>query len=568
MGIFNVSMPIIYGEGSKRAFMRLQTEIMNGSSDQTIFAWGRIHSDWNSAVENLWELMDRRITMCLSVEAGYPNGGLLALSPSQFALSADFRPIDPQTYLGLFGEAIDTNYTIMRNGATLRVPLTSDRAKVRSTVCHAAALACAVGEASIVLLFVARTFSWQLENSPFTCIGASVKLTEYPEFYRGAVLKFPYPLDQGYRYHLKSLRAESSYLSLRELRVGAAYRPDDSSNSLHLDRDLGRRRWTYNHLDGGGVELAFQLPPFVLSDLQKRYGFTQSTSKSPNSRDGLVLEADRKPRELPSRGGVRVWNYLSIPFNNPTSGERLTLSFGFGCPCNMDDRRRNIADDLPFPQLWLKVIMSTVVRGRVVSSTKLLPQDPEYEDRSGPAIRVPPPRPSSGDPHVHPVLLRRGHAPVVFRLPDHRAVHVACHLFHTRGIPFVDIIMSRFVVTVDLVGFPVVPEHPPRSPSPNASLVNADTTPIQVPDSSLPPSSPDTRPPMDRDRTGVKTSSVQARGHVPAPALMFGLGLARYAHAANHLIRAGLGAVTEWLGKEVDYTCGQLVWDEWAVGGV
>ena len=296
MGIFNVSMPIIYGEGSERAFMRLQTEIMNGSSDQTIFAWGRIHSDWNSAVENLWELMDHRITIGVSVEAGYPNGGLLALSPSQFALSADFRPIDPQTYLGLFGEAIDTNYTIMRNGATLRVPLTSDRAKVRSTVYHAAALACAVGEASIVLLFVARAFSWQLENSPFTCIGASVKLTEYPEFYRGAVLKLPYPLDQGYRYHLKSLRAELSYLSLRELRVGAAYRPDDSSNSLHLDRDLRRGLWTYNHLDGGGVELAFQLPPFVLSDLQKRYGFTQSTSKSPNSRDGLVLEADRKPR--------------------------------------------------------------------------------------------------------------------------------------------------------------------------------------------------------------------------------------------------------------------------------
>ncbi|KAK7462335.1 hypothetical protein VKT23_007936 [Stygiomarasmius scandens] len=39
MGIFNVSMPPLYGEGSTKAFMRLQQEIIKISDDRSIFAW-------------------------------------------------------------------------------------------------------------------------------------------------------------------------------------------------------------------------------------------------------------------------------------------------------------------------------------------------------------------------------------------------------------------------------------------------------------------------------------------------------------------------------------------------
>lgn len=38
MGLFDVNMPLIYGEGEK-AFMRLQEEIIQRSTDQTVFAW-------------------------------------------------------------------------------------------------------------------------------------------------------------------------------------------------------------------------------------------------------------------------------------------------------------------------------------------------------------------------------------------------------------------------------------------------------------------------------------------------------------------------------------------------
>lgn len=56
MGLFNVNMPIIYGEGANKAFRRLQTEIMQTSFDQTMFAW----------------------------KGNYESSGLLATSPADF----------------------------------------------------------------------------------------------------------------------------------------------------------------------------------------------------------------------------------------------------------------------------------------------------------------------------------------------------------------------------------------------------------------------------------------------------------------------------------------------------
>ncbi|KAI0742506.1 heterokaryon incompatibility protein-domain-containing protein [Daedaleopsis nitida] len=40
LGIFNINMPTLYGEG-RRAFLRLQEEIMKQSPDTTLFAWER-----------------------------------------------------------------------------------------------------------------------------------------------------------------------------------------------------------------------------------------------------------------------------------------------------------------------------------------------------------------------------------------------------------------------------------------------------------------------------------------------------------------------------------------------
>ena len=39
MGLFNVNMPLLYGEGGFKAFQRLQHEIIKVSEDESLFAW-------------------------------------------------------------------------------------------------------------------------------------------------------------------------------------------------------------------------------------------------------------------------------------------------------------------------------------------------------------------------------------------------------------------------------------------------------------------------------------------------------------------------------------------------
>lgn len=69
LGLFDVNMPLLYGEGSK-AFIRLQEEIIRTSNDHTIFCWTR-----NASVAPEWTSM-------------------LAPSPAAFSKSSDYLPID------------------------------------------------------------------------------------------------------------------------------------------------------------------------------------------------------------------------------------------------------------------------------------------------------------------------------------------------------------------------------------------------------------------------------------------------------------------------------------------
>ena len=66
LGLFNVNMPLLYGEGEK-AFKRLQHEILQSTDDESIFAW---------TDDRVW------------------TSGLLAESPANFAKSGHFVPTD------------------------------------------------------------------------------------------------------------------------------------------------------------------------------------------------------------------------------------------------------------------------------------------------------------------------------------------------------------------------------------------------------------------------------------------------------------------------------------------
>ncbi|KAK4442339.1 heterokaryon incompatibility protein-domain-containing protein [Podospora aff. communis PSN243] len=67
LGLFDINMPLLYGEGNK-AFVRLQEEILKSSNDHTLFSWS-----WNKNVPSYWT-------------------SLLAPSPDTFASAGNFIP--------------------------------------------------------------------------------------------------------------------------------------------------------------------------------------------------------------------------------------------------------------------------------------------------------------------------------------------------------------------------------------------------------------------------------------------------------------------------------------------
>jgi len=78
IGLFNVNMPLLYGEGEK-AFVRLQEEILRESSDQTIFAW----QDSDRAELDVQEVFETPRVLNLR--------GVLATHPKFFKYSAGLR---------------------------------------------------------------------------------------------------------------------------------------------------------------------------------------------------------------------------------------------------------------------------------------------------------------------------------------------------------------------------------------------------------------------------------------------------------------------------------------------
>jgi hypothetical protein len=91
LGIFNVNMPLIYGEGDK-AFYRLQTTIVQGSDDESIFAWG----------------CDLPQDDC---------SGMLAQSPADFVNSRDV--VDVQTHFS----TRDSGYELTNKGIRYWYPM-------------------------------------------------------------------------------------------------------------------------------------------------------------------------------------------------------------------------------------------------------------------------------------------------------------------------------------------------------------------------------------------------------------------------------------------------------------
>ena len=100
LGLFDVNMPLLYGEGRK-AFLRLELEIVKKSDDESIFAW-------------------------TSSDEGNDHSGLLALWPDAFADSADIRAPNPDPsndYVSQIGVLGRRPYAMTNKGLEFPAPL-------------------------------------------------------------------------------------------------------------------------------------------------------------------------------------------------------------------------------------------------------------------------------------------------------------------------------------------------------------------------------------------------------------------------------------------------------------
>ncbi len=93
LGIFDIHMPLIYGEG-QRAFLRLQEEILRSTDDQSVLCW-----EWNkSHVDDNW-------------------ASVLAPCPAAFKDMGEYIPTEWD------GETEAVPYSISNGGMSIRLPL-------------------------------------------------------------------------------------------------------------------------------------------------------------------------------------------------------------------------------------------------------------------------------------------------------------------------------------------------------------------------------------------------------------------------------------------------------------
>ena len=84
LGLFDVNMPLLYGEGRK-AFVRLQHEIINQSDDESIFAWtldpGQDGEERYHVGADMFADSPKCYAASGSLESTYPSNGTLRRHP-------------------------------------------------------------------------------------------------------------------------------------------------------------------------------------------------------------------------------------------------------------------------------------------------------------------------------------------------------------------------------------------------------------------------------------------------------------------------------------------------------
>lgn len=109
MGLFDVNMPLLYGEGGQKAFARLQSQIMKQSSDDSIFAWSM--PPWSGDADD-----------CHGYVAPSPSSFYAGSGIFNAASSEDFEDFEGGTLSTQF-QPISTSYEETKDSLLLTAPI-------------------------------------------------------------------------------------------------------------------------------------------------------------------------------------------------------------------------------------------------------------------------------------------------------------------------------------------------------------------------------------------------------------------------------------------------------------
>lgn len=128
MGLFNVNIPMLYGEGGSAAFRRPQLEIMQESRDHALFAWGRrmppAPSHWKGP-----QLIDSALAHPILLDKRPPEVPLLAPSVDHFQTHTEWSVRNPgslqelATALDIEGGLEGLDHAHTNAGIRMQLPL-------------------------------------------------------------------------------------------------------------------------------------------------------------------------------------------------------------------------------------------------------------------------------------------------------------------------------------------------------------------------------------------------------------------------------------------------------------
>ena len=104
LGIFDVNLPSLYGEGEKKSFARLQQEILRQSDDPSIFAWDRGVGGTFDGYSSILATSPTNFTTCQNVvrsSQGLHNTGNFKITNIGLSITLMTIPWTMETYLGI-----------------------------------------------------------------------------------------------------------------------------------------------------------------------------------------------------------------------------------------------------------------------------------------------------------------------------------------------------------------------------------------------------------------------------------------------------------------------------------